>query len=259
MRGRPEQLEGQRFGRWTVIERYGTKDHRAVWKCQCDCGNIGYVTTTDLKGGKSKSCGCLLKDVMHSLATHGDSKPWGEYNRLYKIWADMKNRCSDINCHAYDRYGGIGIKVCDEWKDYPTFKEWSLNNGYDNKLTIDRIDPFGDYTPDNCRWADYKTQGNNKRNTKKYLHNGEEHSLTEWSRITGIDFHILSKRIHDYHWNIDDALTIPPNSIRKYKSDVSSTKSCGQNDAETTTYSGNSTSDIQNATMDVPMTEEVSE
>lgn len=179
-----------------------------MWECQCDCGNIITTDTSCLTRGHSKSCGCLLKDINASNSIHGDSKG-GEYHRLYKIWADMKTRCYNENCAAYERYGGSGVEVCNEWQDYLPFKEWALKNGYNEELTIDRIDPFGNYTPGNCRWADYHTQNCNKKNTPRYKFNGEEHSLSEWSEITGINFHTLSNRIHAYKWDIDRALSTP--------------------------------------------------
>ena len=99
--------------------------------------------------------------------------------------------------------------MCDEWKnDYFSFKKWAVNNGYKENLTIDRIDNDGDYTPDNCRWATPKEQGNNRRTNKNIIFNGETHTIAEWSRITGINNPVLKYRFQK-GWDTEKALTTP--------------------------------------------------
>lgn len=140
--------------------------------------------------------------------THGDSKG-GKYYRLYKIWADMKQRCLNPRHSRYKDYGGRGIGVCNDWLDYIPFKNWAVRSGYSDNLTIDRINPCGNYSPSNCRWANYYIQNNNKRCSNRYEHSGEAHTIAEWSRITGICYHTLSNRIHQYGWDIHRALSTP--------------------------------------------------
>lgn len=146
-------LKGQRFGRLVVIRisEDRTKGGHILWLCICDCNNITKVSGNDLKRGRTQSCGCLQKErtIEHSIQ-HGDSKP---PTRLYVIWRGMRKRCHDSKDKNYEYYGGKGIVVCKEWKNnYLSFKKWSLNNGYTDNLTIDRINHDGNYEPSNCQW-----------------------------------------------------------------------------------------------------------
>lgn len=152
-------LTGRRFGQWLVMQKNG-KDKRgknAVWLCQCNCGKIANVPTGRLTGGHSKGCGCTRN--RRGKLTHGLS-----HHRLYIIWANMKQRCNNPNAHEYENYGGRGITVCKEWEtDFVSFYNWATNNGYDDNLTIDRINNEKGYSPDNCRWATKEQQYANMR------------------------------------------------------------------------------------------------
>lgn len=160
-------LLGKRYGRLVVIG--DTEKHRgdsSLWICKCDCGKTIQVTADNLQRGKTKSCGCLKKEVEKSgnnSRKHGMSG-----SRLYIIWCDMKQRCFNSNQKGYKDYGGRGITICDEWKDsFEEFRDWALSHGYSDELTIDRINNDGNYEPDNCRWATMAEQNQNKRNVKR--------------------------------------------------------------------------------------------
>lgn len=128
-------------------------------------------------------------------------------SRLYNIWVNMKGRCYNKNIDSYKNYGGRGISVCNEWKNnFKKFKEWSLNNGYKDDLTIDRIDVNGNYEPSNCRWVDMKTQGNNTRRNHLITFDGKTKTMTEWAEEIEISYTTLRKRLRD-GWSIEDALT----------------------------------------------------
>ena len=149
--GKLKDLAGVRFGRLVAIER-GPNDPkgRTVWKCRCDCGNEKYILATSLTQGLTKSCGCLRHGLRHT--------------RLYTIWTHMQQRCENPNHNRYHLYGGRGISICPEWRnDFCTFYNWAMQHGYEETLTIDRINPDGNYEPQNCRWATVSEQNRNRR------------------------------------------------------------------------------------------------
>ena len=205
-RGKPiKDITGQRFGRLTVLSR-GEKRGKytgAFWICKCDCGTIVNVSGNSLRRGETKSCGCLRKDLMKRSQ---EQKVTG--TRLYHIWQGMKRRTMTKTNPRYKDYGGRGITVCPEWRDsFEAFRDWSMANGYQEDLTLDRIDNDGNYDPSNCRWATPKEQGNNTRRNRKIEYNGEVHTLTEWAKIKGMSITTLSARINARGWTIDRALT----------------------------------------------------
>lgn len=130
--------------------------------------------------------------------------------RLYDIWRSMKQRCYNPKTNRYKKYGGRGITVCDEWKDnFQSFYDWAMSNGYSDDLSIDRIDPNGNYESNNCRWATAKQQANNRTNNNIIEFNGEVHTLAQWSEITGIKMATIGARLQK-GWSVSDALTIKP-------------------------------------------------
>lgn len=201
--GRVKDLKGKKFGRLTVIEQQGiNKNRKALWLCVCDCGNSVVLASTALVSNNAKSCGCLRKEkTSERVKTHGLSK-----TRIYTTWSHMKDRCYNPNDAKYKNYGERGITICDEWKDnFQSFFKWSIENGYADNLTIDRIDVNGNYEPSNCRWATAEMQASNRRTSHLITHNGKTQTMKQWANELGIKYSTLAARINVYKWDIEKA------------------------------------------------------
>lgn len=139
--------------------------------------------------------------------------------RLYRIWCSMKVRCYSKTNPRYKEWGGRGITMCAEWKDsFLAFYKWSVENGYNDELTIDRIDNNGNYEPSNCRWATLKEQANNTRRNHFITFNGETHTISEWSERLGIGRGVIKDRIEKLHWTPEQALSIPVLERKQWRS-----------------------------------------
>lgn len=188
-------LTGQRFGKLTVVKiDKKSNDGHYKWLCKCDCGAKKSILGKSLNSGKTKSCGCLIREkTINRNLIHNMSK-----TRIYSIWIRMKKSCYSKNNSNYKHYGGRGIRICDEWLDkengFMNFYNWAINNGYREDLSIDRIDVNGNYEPINCRWADAIQQANNRTNNHYIIFNEEKHTMTEWSRILNISYATLKTR-----------------------------------------------------------------
>ena len=189
-------LTGQRFGRLVVLGREETlKRGVSRWLCQCDCGGQIVTSTNSLRRGATRSCGCLHRESAREQglksATHGLTE-----TRLYRVWSNMKTRCYNKRNRNYARWGARGITVCDEWRaDFQAFYDWAMANGYEDGLSIDRIDNDRGYSPDNCRWATPEQQANNTRSVRFIEFSGRKP---------------LASRMEPYSWHSHRDALLPP-------------------------------------------------
>lgn len=203
-------LVGRKFGRLSVIEKVKGKTLKSgyeqqTYKCVCDCGNETVVPYSALMTGNTTSCGCYAKELLGKRhRTHGKS-----HTKLYDVWKEMRYRCSKPSDKSYQYYGQKGIKVCAEWdNDYQEFYDWAISSGYKKGLEIDRIDPNGDYCPENCRWITRREQMNNTTANRFITINGITHTLSEWSQLFSVNYDTVWDRLK-LGWDEVSALTAP--------------------------------------------------
>lgn len=167
------------------------------------CETCGKVFTTKRKNQKF----CCPKCSSESQKSCKDD--FGYKQRLHRIWLNMKSRCYNVNFPSYQHYGRRGIIICEEWKNsFKTFYEWSINNGYKDDLTIDRIDVNGNYCPENCRWTTYEVQSNNKTISRYVTYKNETKTIGQWAKEKGLTWDILKWRLRN-NWTLEEALEMP--------------------------------------------------
>lgn len=201
-----KEAAGMRFGRWTVVEWVGmSKVHTSIVQCRCDCGNVKQVDSHYLIKGKSRSCGCLRDDTtVQRSTTHGMGRK-GSRHPMFTVYHSMISRC-----RHHPRYKDR-VAVCDRWlygvdgkSGLSTFVK-DMGFPAHPKLTIERVDNDGPYSPENCVWGTRFDQSNNKRNTRFVEFAGRRMSLSRWAIQTGISIKTLSYRFRK-KWPVADML-----------------------------------------------------
>lgn len=187
----PEDLRGRKYGDWLVtgIERVNRK---SIWKCVCSCGTERLIFRGNLTLGRTTNCGCKQREKCSvRMSTHGESK-----TKLYGVWCAMRRRCYLETTADYKNYGARGITVCEDWRsDFEAFKHWALMNGYEEGLTIERLNVDLNYTPDNCSWVTRTVQNRNRRNTRNITIDGVTKPLPQWAEEYGINKGTLESRM----------------------------------------------------------------
>lgn len=193
-------LAGKRFGKWTVLShRSGQK-----WLCRCECGAELERDGASLRHGRSRSCLPCARLEHSGVRTHGQSR-----KRLHRIWCGMRGRCNNQRSPVYPRYGGRGIAICAEWDSFVSFSDWAMANGYGPKLTIDRRDNDGPYSPENCRWATQREQNRNYSRVRMVEYRGERLPVIELAERVGLKPYTLRQRLYRFGWDIEKAVTTP--------------------------------------------------
>ena len=207
-----KDITNNTYNHLTALHRvYGYANGKDnYWLFQCDCGNTTIAKKYDVTHGVIKSCGCASVEMMKkSLTKHGKNP-----QRLYYVWNGMIHRCYEITNKGYKRYGGRGIRVCEEWRGengFINFRKWAFENGYDanapkGECTIDRIDNNGDYEPSNCRWTNKSVQANNRECVNKITLKGITHSIAEWARMIGLSEAAIRHRLNIQKLSVEEAL-----------------------------------------------------
>lgn len=197
-------ISGQRYGALVALRFHDMLGIKRRWWVRCDCGAEKAVCQSELRSGKTKSCGCLRRQIQISAnMTHG-------YNRarkpapIYRTWCLMLGRCRNKKLPEFKNYGGRGIKVCDRWHRFENFlADMGEKPG---GLTLDRIDNNGDYEPGNCRWATRKQQTRNTRRNLMLTYAGKTMCLADWASELGINRGTLWSRIK-MGWSLERAFS----------------------------------------------------
>ena len=198
-------LTGMTVGRLTVVKRRGTANLRHPrWLCECSCGNTTLVRSQRLVKGNTRSCGCLKAEVAKLTSlTHGQSR-----TKVFRVWAQMIQRCTNPNDKKYRRYGGRGITIAPEWMDFAVFNRdmGSRPPG----TSLERLDNDGPYAAFNCIWGTVEEQSNNRSTNRTFVIGGQKMTIAQIARHIGIQDRTLRERLTRYGWTLERAISTPP-------------------------------------------------
>lgn len=195
-------LAGKRFGKLTAV-RFITREVRnnpnPGWLCVCDCGSQPIVNSYQLRARLVRSCGCLRIKTVTKHGMHGSLE--------YKTWQSMKQRCHNPKDASFADYGGRGITVCKRWHRFENF--FADMGRKPPGHSLERVDNSKGYSRENCRWATWLDQQNNRRSSRFLTFRGETKTVSQWSRVVGINYVSLLSRLMRHGWSVEKALTTP--------------------------------------------------
>ncbi len=215
-----KNIAGQQYERLTAVKclRKDEKRQRMVWLCKCLCGNE--IELLIVCWGRKKSCGCLRRETCSS--TGKTNKKHGEsFNPTFRVWRAMLNRCYSTKNKSYERYGGRGITVCDEWlpenDGLNNFLKWAEENGYRKGLELNRIDNDGPYSPKNCNVLSKSKNLVNTHKTITVTYNGMTDTLNNLCNVFDKDYLVVRSRLCYQGWTIEEAMEIPIRASKNQK------------------------------------------
>ncbi len=195
-------ITNHRFGRLRAVSPVENTGDYTKWSCVCDCGNIHIARLGHLRAGRSRSCGCLNRDMLSARKTHGMRD-----TPEYKTWCNIRNRCENERHISYKYYGARGIKVCERWQAFePFFEDMGRRPSKDH--SIDRKDSAKDYSPDNCKWSTEVEQQNNRSDNMRLTFNGVTRTESQWCRLLGFRTQTIGQRVKR-GWSVEKAMTTP--------------------------------------------------
>lgn len=205
-------MTGHKIEKLKVLKKIeSNKNGRAMWLCQCDCGNNCNVLGVHLRRRMVKSCGCAIEEKNEWLREK-QTKHGMRHTHAHRAWCDMKRRCDSPKSSRYEYYGARGITYHAAWKDFINFFA-DMGHPPTRKHSLDRIDFNGNYSKENCRWATNIEQANNKRNNTYLTHNGKTQSIADWARELNIPRMRISSRLYRC-WDVARALSIASTPVR---------------------------------------------
>jgi len=184
---RVQQYKGKRFGNLTAVDFLRTGARGQWWNFRCDCGNFTIAPLAGVKFGQYNSCGCLQRVRKHGFCSDLKCHP------IYRVWLQMRQRCSNRKNKGWENYGGRGIRVCERWEKFENFAADMLPD-YQNGLSIDRVNNDGPYSPENCKWSNREEQNTNCRRNVFITFHGLIMTISEWSKALGIPHNTISYR-----------------------------------------------------------------
>lgn len=205
---------GQKLGKLTILDKFTDEKGVAMFKCKCDCGKIANLRYSNVISGNTKSCGC---SQFNKVPIHGMAG-----TKFYQRYDSMKRKCYKKSDRNYRSFGGKGIKVCDRWKTFENFKA-DMYDSYcqhvkeygERNTTLDRINLKGDFEPSNCKWVTRKENINNLCGNRSFEYKGSLYTITELTRMTGVNRCTLFDRIVKHGWSVEDAVSFPRFQTRK--------------------------------------------
>jgi len=197
-------IAGKKYSKLTAISFCYSKSQIHYWLFNCDCGNNKILRKNEVKCGRTRSCGCLMRKYPSDTTK----------SKSYHTWQSMRDRCFNSKNSRYASYGGRGIKVCDKWLKFENFLE-DMGQPPSPKHSIDRINNDGDYEPSNCRWSNNTEQTRNQSSNIRIEYLGVIRNLSEWCEILGLNYSTTYNRLITLNWESSKALSFPTRKMTK--------------------------------------------